>query len=634
MTFATQIRSLNRGSSILFPIEPLGDESIRGYLARAADWNCLDSRTDLLRFAGLICVRRDLSDRIAERLNAVAGILGIRPASLERILNRSHPEDHAIVDFFGEKICRYRFDFRARRVSPASLRISAHHRARWHLRTLSFCPESWEALIEICPSPGCRKPLRWAGCLQVDRCEHCEFDLKSAVTDQIPEGLRPSLGFVADLLHPEAQVRSAAAARLPSPLNSIGIGDLFELICIVGRALMPEERKSNNSLEEIAPEHLARAADLFLDYPKTLDAIALEGSAPNRTTPPIVVRLRRRAKEKAGVVRSILLAMADRCEAIDHGPARLARIRRLHGMWTLGRSAEWLGLSKADLKKVVDAGYLDPGEVRGVTRRLACFQPSEITALGVRLRRRMSASEFIASYRLPLAGLEQLIACELIELCDEPVVGLLHPGWQVDRLSVLRLIDQLADALVPPLPDSVALEDIFNGIGGREKPWASIVRAALAGEIPGGLGIDPEEPLHFTRLRVSGSFGQALVAGRFPEFLELPARPEDLGEAPPYSRLDAQRYLNCFPRDLAWLLSEGHLIADEAGVVGIARVRVEALGRQVISSREINWRWRVSPRLREALPHEHGIGRTLGPFWSRAAIEEYFARMFPTGMTA
>lgn len=631
MTLATQLRSLNRGSSILFPIEPFGDESIRGYLARAADWNCLDSRTDLLRFAGLICVRRDLSDRIAEQLNAVAAVLGVRPASLDRILNRSAPEDHAIVDFFGEKICRYRFDFRARRVSPASLRVSAHHRAQWHLRTLSFCPESWDTLIETCPSPGCLKPLRWAGCLQVDRCEHCDFDLKLAATEKIPKELRPALRFVANLLHPEPRVRSAAAARLPSPLNSVAVGDLFELICIVGRALMPEERKSNNSLEEITPEHLARAAELFLDYPKTLDAIAFEGSGPNRTTPPIVVRLRRRAKEKTGVVRSILLAMVDRCEEIDHGPARLARLRQLHGMWTLGRSAEWLGVSKADLKKIVDAGHLDPGEVRGTTRRLACFQPSAIQALGVRLRRRMSANEFIASYKLPLAGVEQLIASELIELCDEPVVGLLHAGWHVDRLSVLALIDRLAEALAPPLPDSVALEDIFNGVGGREKPWASIVQAALAGEIPGGLGIDPGEPLHFMRLRVARSFGQALVAGRFPEFLALPARSDTLGEPQPYSRLDAQRYLNCFPRDLAWLLSEGHLIADEAGVAGIARARVEALGRQVISSREISWRWRVSPSLREALPHEHGLRRTLGPFWPRRAVEEHFADLFPRG---
>jgi hypothetical protein len=58
---------------------------------------------------------------------------------------------------------------------------------------------------------------------------------------------------------------------------------------------------------------------------------------------------------------------------------------------------------------------------------------------------------------------------------------------------------------------------------------------------------------------------------------------------------------------------------------------VAALGQSIISSREISWRWRVSPALRDVLAKEHGIGRTLGPFWPRAAVEEYFAARFPFG---
>lgn len=82
----------------------------------------------------------------------------------------------------------------------------------------------------------------------------------------------------------------------------------------------------------------------------------------------------------------------------------------------------------------------------------------------------MSPSEFVQSYSLPLAGMEQLVSLGLIEPCTEPIVRLLYPGLQLDRVSVLGFVDRLAEVLAPPLPDSVALEDIFHGIGGREKP--------------------------------------------------------------------------------------------------------------------------------------------------------------------
>lgn len=125
---------------------------------------------------------------------------------------------------------RRRLEIKNRRVSPASLRASAHHRARWQIRLLPFCSESWEYLIDTCPSDACGKPLRWGDCLEVDRCEHCEFDLKAATVPCVQLSYRGVLGFVADLLHPSAEMRARAVSRLPEPLNSVPPGEVFDLL--------------------------------------------------------------------------------------------------------------------------------------------------------------------------------------------------------------------------------------------------------------------------------------------------------------------------------------------------------------------------------------------------------------------
>jgi hypothetical protein len=624
MDMAMEIRRRSRGASILFPLEPMVDESIRGYLARTADWNCLDSRTDLLRFAGLTYVRRDLSDRIAAEITAASDVLGISGGALRRILNPTIGGNPEIVDYFGLPFQRRRFEFKGRRVSPASLARSSHHRARWQIRLLPFCPESWEHLIDQCPSRSCGKPLQWAGCLEVDRCEHCAFDLKLARPVSVPVDLRDALSFVGDLLHPTPAVRASSVARLPPPLNDVAENDLFEVLCAVTRSLTPDHLQPATS-EQFDTACLALGARALLDYPATLDRVAREGrEEADEAVLPFFAKLRRRAKEKAGIQKALLLSMVDRAETVHYSPVRVPKIREEEGDWTFHRSAVWLGISLSEFSAVVSAGMARPTPRKGGLRDIRWIKPSEVHHLAVALRQRMDPSEIVQSYDLPRAGMEQLVSLGLIEPCSEPIVQLLYPGLQLDRLSVLKFVDSLAEFLNPPLPDSIALEDVFHGIGGGEKPWGAIIKAAMSGSVPGGLGLEPDGRLRFQRLTISTQFAQELLAGRHPDMLVLPPRSQILGPAPDFSRVEAQRYLNCFPRDLSWLVAEGHLLADGSGQ-SIRRAEVERLGRMLISSREICWRWRVLPELCDALP-EHGIDRVLGLFWPRVAVEAHFLK--------
>ncbi len=620
-----QIGGAIRGASVLFPVEPKLDESIRGYLARAADWNCFDSRADLLRLSGITYVRRDLSDRIAAEITAVSDVLGVRSEALRRTLNPTIGGDPEVVEYFGLPFPRRRFEFKNRRVSPASLRVSPHHRARWQIKLLPFCPESWEYLIDTCPSEACGKPLRWGDCLEIDRCEHCEFDLKSAMPACVSAGLREALGFVGDLVHPSPDVRVNAAARLPEPLCDVPGNELFEVLCVLTRSFTPEHLKSSARLDT---DYLALAAQALLDYPLSFDRIAQEGrEMRDPSIPPLFVRLRRRAKEKSSLQRALILSMVDRAETIHAGPTRVAKMQEEEGEWTFHRSATWLGIKLSEFQKVVDAGFAKRSPRRGRARDIRWIKPSEVHAVGARLRQRLAPEEFVRTYGIPLSGMEQLVSLGLIGPCTDPVAQLLYQGFELDRVSVLGFVDRIAEVLAPPLPDSVALEDVFYGIGGREKPWGAVLAAALAGHIPGGLGLDFDAKLRFERLTIPRQFAWDLLAGRYPDFLALPVRLPALGPTSDFSRVEAQRHLNCFPRDLDWLLSKRHLSARAYGR-GIGRCAVEALGRELISSREISWRWRISPEMREDLPARYGLGRALGPFWCRREVEERFAATF------
>lgn len=107
--------------------------------------------------------------------------------------------------------------------------------------------------------------------------------------------------------------------------------------------------------------------------------------------------------------------------------------------------------------------------------------------------------------------------------------------------------------------------------------------------------------------------------------LVVPVAPSEHLAPRNFSRGEVEQHLNCFPRDVGWLVSNGRLHPDYLAE------QVDVLGRELISSREIAWRWRVSPAMRDRLGVDHGIQRSYGPFWRRQEVESHFARMFPTG---
>jgi hypothetical protein len=131
---------------------------------------------------------------------------------------------------------------------------------------------------------------------------------------------------------------------------------------------------------------------------------------------------------------------------------------------------------------------------------------------------------------------------------------------------------------------------------------------------------------------VTPEFARQLASGDCAELLAVPPRISDLGSLPGFTRTEVEHYLNCFPRDVAWLIQAGHLEPYGATRLFFAREQVVALGNTLISSREITWRWRVSPEMRERLHLEGIVRRSLGPFWPRTEITTHFATLLPKGV--
>jgi hypothetical protein len=282
------------------------------------------------------------------------------------------------------------------------------------------------------------------------------------------------------------------------------------------------------------------------------------------------------------------------------------------------------------IRHLVDLGLLVPFDTRGTARHYDWLFKDDVWDLARDLANRMSVREFSRTHQVAHSGVLQLLAFGLLGLNTSPCVAALHASLQLDRSKAAEFIGRLRKRLrfLPDDRETLTLEETFHGIGNQPKPWGAVLSAVLDGDLTLYRSFEASEHLHLRALRIRKADAIAIVARRRPELLESPPAADDRLRQSHFSRSEAEAYLNCFPRDLGWLLCHGHLDLE------MPTEEVEALGRSLISSREIAWRWRISPEMRDALATEHGIPRSLGPFWPRAAVEDhlaYLVRPMPHG---
>ena len=595
----------------LFGLTPYRDESFFGFTARLAAWNRFDSRNRFLLSAGFPELRRQGLEAALEQPGRLAWLLRLTEEQLDALTGRTDPE----LAQYNQLLSLLR-----RRVSPGGLRREPYHRAAW-AQKLPFCAESWELLIDYCPS--CETKLGWLKVLNVEVCESCGFDLRGADAVAVPADQQKHLSLLASLVDRDPAVRQSAVSRFPSYVSQCSAFQIFELTRGFARAVARAKHK--DKINKLPPNKqvacMASGVRIVTEYPASFDKWM---TGENSALPEFFSMARSGAGAGCFAIYDKLYSDWEPCR---HGPTRLRIAREERGRMTLRGAAKKLRLENRHVRQLMDKGLLGDANRRGVVRSYQWLDPEEVRDAAVRLAERMSLQEFSRTLGIPTRGAAQLIALGILESNDDPIVRELHPSIQLHRKSAEELARRFLALRRPPVPDVplIAVEDVFHGIGGQEKPWGALLRSALAREIAIYSDHEHSPQLDARKLQIEADFARRLLARALPDLLQVPDL-STAGSSPDLlTRCEAESYLNCFPRDLSWLLAKGHL-SDELKFDEVA-----ALGQTIISSREITWRWRVSPALREIMERHHGIGRAIGPFWLRDAVEEYFAARFPEG---
>ena len=268
-----------------FPAPPIAGESLIGFVARNADKHGIAAISAALLPVGIDTL-------VPESLPTVhrgraAEIARVFRAPEAEILLRTHPpvdipgRPASFIDFFGAPIRSAYREVNRRRVSPAALAASAHHRAIWDLRVFSFCPESRETLIDRCPA--CAKGLGWRWTLGPAHCDRCGADLRDFPQPRIECADVEALDFVVDLVHPDAARRARAKAMAPPVFAGLDNGELFEGAMAIACAITTEpdapraimrRLKTLEDFGRITPDALSTAGRALLDWPKSYQRIA------------------------------------------------------------------------------------------------------------------------------------------------------------------------------------------------------------------------------------------------------------------------------------------------------------------------------------------------------------------------
>ena len=610
---------------VLFPLEPFVDESLLGYLSRVAGWNVLGSVSPLLSPLGIKDLS-DLSQALSPVSDLLAASLGIPQSRVERMLALPNESRVGWVDYFGAPLRRCHFVQKYRRFSPASLRRSDHHRANWMIGSLPFCPESWELLVHKCH---CGAELGWRKAHGIAACEVCRKDLRDLTPSKIPESQRDELAVLADLVSPLAHRRTKARDLVPARFQHLEPTAIFELAIGFGRASDTTVTKTKKPFPTALV--LSGGARLLLGYPKSFEAHA-NRRLDNETRSPLFVGLHAAGRfDFSPELKGFVADLVAEFEPLRHGPSRLKAIRESAGRMSLVEVAIKLGVDNAKVRLLSREGAFESGRARGARRQIEWFEPGSVGPVAEALASRLSLTEFSRRFHLPFDGVEQLFSLGLLTANKSPYVRILHPDLQLDKRCALSLADEVRSKLVAPHDGAITLSEAFFAIGASEKPWGAMIAAILRDDVPGGVALPAGSPLKFDALTISPEFSRLLLTDRFADLRRLPRRSRLLGAVRDLGRTEVERYLNCFPRDVSQLILAGHLEVLGSGPARFSRWQVVQLGRFIISSREIMWRWRVSPSMRDALP-DLGIDRVVGPFWPRAAVTKHFEKMFPRGI--
>jgi len=599
---------------------PIIGESFLGLVARAADRNGFPGLSKVISFA-------DIGTGTPESLPSIEADVAQRVAFLvkvpvEEVLLRTHPNVHRsdvkgdFIDFFGIPLrARYREKSR-RRISPRALAISLHHRAIHDLRPFSFCPETFELLIDACPV--CHKTLRWFRTKGIASCEHCVGDDDNSLVDlrDFPQPLvqvwdEAALRFSSDLINPDPALRAKALRNVDPRLAGFGAGDLFELVIRLAQAsgtpptahYMELRRLKNRSdFEFLTPDLLARAGRAVMGWSTGFQALAdgMRAEAEARPGHYGVTKelgaLRLLVRQNAlpeGIRALVREAIATDMAHTAHNPGapRRRALRHRPDLIDSLAAAERLGVKAGLLGRL--ARHEDVAVIRTQGQRApVLFQAKQIEMIRAVRRDMIDAPKAARLTGLPVRALEALADVGMVQRVEGPALALV-----TDRVHYR--LGSLQDLLVATERACCAecgegwqrLDGAMRRLPPGEKPWTALVQALNKGQMPAYAG-EGDEGL-FARLNVP--------IGRLMTLVKV-AEPEAGGAAETLSYREAATVIGLSVPTVSWLVAAGLIPTSGDHDRRLTTAAVRRFNDEYVPTREVARQLKIHPsRVRRVL---------------------------------
>ncbi len=168
----------------------------------------------------------------------------------------------------------------------------------------------------------------------------------------------------------------------------------------------------------------------------------------------------------------------------------------------------------------------------------------------------MSARRAAQLLGLPLYAIPQLVAINILQPQPSELSMFLRGDHRVGAEDVEKIADWLAALpLVPPSREWISLSEAFTAVGGRDKPWAAVIKAALSRELPGGLVFAASSHHERGTLSMARLAAREFVAGGPGSRSPLTVLYESSGSSAPPTMTpgEVMDYLNCSAVEISWL---------------------------------------------------------------------------------
>lgn len=513
----------------------------------------------------------------------------------EVLLRRYAPHGRGHCTFHGLHILKARIEDRVRRFSPAAIAAGVlHHPATHELRDLPFSTVGWDELQDSCPCEAEGVRQNWVTVNGTSRCHSCGGSLGRIPAVPVPEELRPSLEFIANLVDPDPVRQAVALGMLPAAIRGAGRTLLYDMVMNLARAI---SMKADAADFPTRVQALASACRALMLWPAGLSGTEPADGCPvhvwhwiRRTYSLMDVGSQRGSPRRPVQPDQATVAIGTP-PALGYSPSG-SRGRMRTGLIGAMAAARLCGVDEQALKQAWDAGRFTQHEWVLGALRVRAFDPEEVVAIAPLLRVAGTRGRAASHLGLPLYGLEQLLERAIFRP-GRPGGGVRQS--EVHMIAARALGAEIEGAASETRGPAIKFLDAIRHVSGRPKPWGAAVAALLDGTIPFSLGEGAVRHGIAGRLTVSRDAIPQLLAMRSDETRPTVA----IERAERWSGIDALECLNgdkCAPELLAGLdrtggRGKGLYLASEiiqraaAGVTTFDLARRSGLGTTKVASR-------------------------------------------------